>query len=100
MALVHLHVMLAHLHLALARTAPKVSLPHASESSIEHYSHICNLTVSLEYDKLSSDLRTKEAHYTEAAANLNRADGALQASGAMADEEPVTLAMGKSGSSP
>lgn len=99
MALVHLHVMLAHLHLALARTAPKVSLPHASESSDECNGCIPVLTICTEYDKLSSDLRTKEAHYTEAAANLNRADGALQASGAMADEEPVTLAMGKSESS-
>jgi hypothetical protein len=37
----------------------------------------------------------KDHYYTEAAANLNRADQALQASG-MLDEEPVALAMGKS----
>lgn len=30
-ALVNLHAMLAHLYLALARTAPKMILPNASE---------------------------------------------------------------------
>ncbi|ORY32073.1 putative Pol II transcription elongation factor [Naematelia encephala] len=76
-ALVNLHSMLAHVHLALARTAPQVSLPHAK------------------YDKIASTIRTKEWHYTEATVNLNGADAAFRASGAGPEEEPVALAMGK-----
>ncbi|RXK39956.1 RNA polymerase-associated protein CTR9 [Tremella mesenterica] len=77
MALVNLHAMLAHLHLALSRTAPKVSLPHAK------------------YDKLPSNVKVKEDHFTEAAANLNKADQALMASGAGPDDEPIAVPMGK-----
>ncbi len=49
-----------------------------------------------EYDQQPPNTKTKEFHYTEAAANLNRADSALQASGAGPEEEPVSVAMGKS----
>ena len=52
-----------------------------------------------EYDLVSSDVKTKDWYYTEAAANLNGADEALQnVSAGLLDEEPVSLAMGKSGS--
>ena len=42
-------------------------------------------------------MKTKEDHYTEAAANLNGADQALMGAGAGPDDEPVAVAMGKSG---
>lgn len=49
-----------------------------------------------EYDKVSPETQTKDFHYTEATGCLNRAEEALRASGASADEEPVSVAMGKS----
>lgn len=55
--------------------------------------------ISLEYDKIPADTKMKEFHFTEAAANLNRADQALQMSGAGPEDEPVSVAMGKSESS-
>ncbi|EKD03885.1 Pol II transcription elongation factor [Trichosporon asahii var. asahii CBS 8904] len=64
-ALSNLHAMLAHLHLAWARTAPTVVLSQA------------------------------KSHYSEATAHLNRADEAMRSSGANPDEEPVSLSMGK-----
>ena len=45
---------------------------------------------------MEPNTKTKESHYTEAAANLNRADSALQSAGAPAEDEPVSVAMGKS----
>ncbi|RSH95616.1 hypothetical protein EHS25_000708 [Saitozyma podzolica] len=76
-ALVNLHAMVAHLHLAMARTAPRAILPHAK------------------YDQIPAGTLTKENHYVEAAMNLNKADSALQASGAGQEDEPVSLLMGK-----
>ncbi|WVQ78211.1 hypothetical protein IAT38_000294 [Cryptococcus sp. DSM 104549] len=76
-ALVNLHAMLAHLHLHLARSAPKVILPNPK------------------YDKLDPQLKTKDFHHREAAANLNQASDALRASGAAQDDEPVSLTMGR-----
>lgn len=84
--------MLAHLQLALSRTAPKLSLPYASE--LEDQNRPVQLTV--EYDKLDAAMKTKEAYYTEAAANLNRADQAFGALGGSIADEPTTLALGKS----
>lgn len=49
-----------------------------------------------EYDKLDPTVKTKESFYTEAAANLNGADQALQALGGNVNDEPVTLSLGKS----
>jgi RNA polymerase-associated protein CTR9 len=77
-ALVNLHAMLAHLHLALARTAPKTVLAHAK------------------YDVLPSGTRTKEFHLTEATQHINRAEEALRSSGGTVEDEPVTVTMGKS----
>ncbi|WWC61402.1 uncharacterized protein I303_103985 [Kwoniella dejecticola CBS 10117] len=76
-ALVNLHAMLAHLHLHLARSAPKVILPITK------------------YDKIPEGTKTKDLHHKEAAANLNAASEALRVSGGGLDDEPVSLAMGK-----
>ncbi|WRT66885.1 uncharacterized protein IL334_003848 [Kwoniella shivajii] len=76
-ALVNLHAMLAHLHLHLARSAPKVILPMSK------------------YDKIAAGTRTKDFYHKEAAANLNAATEALRASGAGLEDEPVSLAMGR-----
>ena len=57
---------------------------------------VADKRLSAEYDQLPSTTRLKEFHYTEAAANLNRADAALQASGAQPEDEPVSMAIGKS----
>ncbi|KAK8870014.1 hypothetical protein IAR55_000584 [Kwoniella newhampshirensis] len=76
-ALVNLHAMLAHLHLHLARSAPKIILPTAK------------------YDKIAPSTRTKDHHHKEAAANLNAATEALRHSGAGQEDEPVSLAMGR-----
>ncbi|WWC85242.1 uncharacterized protein L201_000104 [Kwoniella dendrophila CBS 6074] len=76
-ALVNLHAMLAHLHLHLARTAPKVILPNPK------------------YDKMVEGTKTKDFHHKEAAANLNSASEALRSSGAGQEDEPVSLAMGR-----
>lgn len=54
-----------------------------------------NLTLA-EYDILQSETHTKEYHYNEATTQLNRAEEALRASGTGADEEPISVAMGKS----
>lgn len=78
MALVNLHAMLGHLHLALSRAAPKTVLQNAK------------------YDVLPHNIRTKEYHYTEATANFNRADEALRNFGTGPEDEPVSVAMGKS----
>jgi RNA polymerase-associated protein CTR9 len=86
--------MLAHLHLALARTAPKVIVPHTSTSSQSRMRGSAERGRP-EYDRIAPGSKTKDHHYTEAAANLNRADQALQSSGQF-EEEPVALSMGKS----
>ena len=88
--------MLAHLHLSLARTAPKTALPYASKLSPSRLDADRTDIVVAEYDKVSPSTKTKEHHYTEAAANLNRADAALQASGDLPENEPSSMAMGKS----
>ncbi|WVF72375.1 hypothetical protein IAT40_007190 [Kwoniella sp. CBS 6097] len=76
-ALVNLHAMLAHLHLHLARSAPKTILSISK------------------YDKIPAGTKTKDYHHKEAAANLNAATEALRASGAGHEDEPVSLAMGR-----
>ncbi|WWC69705.1 uncharacterized protein I206_103648 [Kwoniella pini CBS 10737] len=76
-ALINLHAMLAHLHLHLARSAPKVILPITK------------------YDKIAEGTKTKDIHHKEAAANLNAASEALRVSGARQDDEPVSLSMGR-----
>ncbi|WVR04975.1 hypothetical protein IAU60_001987 [Kwoniella sp. DSM 27419] len=76
-ALVHLHAMLAHLHLHLARSAPKTILPISK------------------YDQIVAGTKTKDYHHKEAAANLNAATEALRSSGSGQDDEPVSLAMGR-----
>lgn len=48
-----------------------------------------------EYDKLEPTVKVKEVFYTEAAANLNRADQAFAASGGIPGDEPSTLVLGK-----
>jgi hypothetical protein len=53
------------------------------------------LTICAEYDQIPAGTLTKENHYVEAAMNLNKADSALQASGAGQEDEPVSLLMGK-----
>lgn len=51
----------------------------------------------LEYDKVAPGTKTKDWYYTEAAQNLNKADEAYRTAGPGAiEEEPVSLAMGKS----
>ena len=50
--------------------------------------------VGLEHDLLPADTKEKEYHYTEAAANLNFADGALQAAG-VGEEVPLSVSLGK-----
>ncbi|GMK55590.1 hypothetical protein CspeluHIS016_0206460 [Cutaneotrichosporon spelunceum] len=77
MALVNLHAMLGHLHLAQSRAAPKTVLQNAK------------------HDLLPGNIRTKEYHYTEATANFNRADEALRSFGTGSEDEPVSVAMGK-----
>ncbi|AAW41751.1 hypothetical protein CNBB5210 [Cryptococcus deneoformans B-3501A] len=76
-SLINIHSMLAHLHLHLARSAPKVILQNAK------------------YDKLDPSIRTKDYHHREAAASLNAATEALRASGGSQEDEPVSLTMGK-----
>ncbi|KAL7422109.1 protein required for normal CLN1 and CLN2 G1 cyclin expression [Cryptotrichosporon argae] len=76
-ALVNLHAQLAHLYLSIARTAPKAVLQHAK------------------YDKLDPSRKTKEQYYGDAAVNLNRADEVFRTSSTSADEEPVSVVMGK-----
>ncbi|ORX39629.1 hypothetical protein BD324DRAFT_614410 [Kockovaella imperatae] len=76
-ALLNLHSMMAHLHLSMARTAPKMAFQYAK------------------YDKVDPKTPTKEWHFKEAAANLNSADSALHASGESLDNAPSSLAMGK-----
>lgn len=84
--------MLAHLHLAMARSSPKAILPHTSQfNPTDHWLS----TDAAEYDKLDPSLRTKDYHYTEATVHLNRADEAHRASGG-SEEEPTALALGKS----
>ena len=90
-ALLFLHTMLAHLQLALSRNAPKLSLPYASMSISIRW-----VELIAEYDKLDSKMKIKEAYYTEAAANLNRADVAFGALGGTIADEPTTLSLGKS----
>lgn len=95
-ALSRLHAMMAHLHLALARAAPRVVLTHSSEFVQSRvWTRILKLTPSVEYDKIDPSLKTKEYHYTEATVNLNKADEAHRASGG-GDEEGTALALGKS----
>jgi hypothetical protein len=53
------------------------------------------LTICAEYDQIPAGTLTKENHYVEAAMNLNKADSALQASGAGQEDEPVSLLMGQ-----
>ena len=91
-ALLYLHTMLAHLQLALSRTAPKLSIPYASTCIC----HSPRPPLIPEYDKLDPKMRLKEAYYTEAATNLNRADQALSALGMTVADEPAILALGKS----
>ncbi|WVQ89256.1 hypothetical protein IAS59_003009 [Cryptococcus gattii] len=76
-SLVNIHSMLAHLHLHLARSAPKVILQNTK------------------YDKLDPSTRTKDYHHREAAASLNAATEALRACGGSQEDEPVSLTMGK-----
>ncbi|WVO21784.1 uncharacterized protein IAS62_003097 [Cryptococcus decagattii] len=76
-SLVNIHSMLAHLHLHLARSAPKVILQNTK------------------YDKLDPSTRTKDYHHREAAASLNAATEALRACGGSQEDEPVSLTVGK-----
>ncbi|WVN89020.1 uncharacterized protein L203_104236 [Cryptococcus depauperatus CBS 7841] len=76
-ALVSIHSMYAHLHLHLARSAPRVILSNTK------------------YDKLDPSTQTKDFYHKEAAANLNAAANASAALGADLEEQPVTLIMGR-----
>lgn len=55
-----------------------------------------DLADETEFDLIAKDVRTKDYYYNEATANLNQAEEAFRASGASPEEEPVSLAMGKS----
>jgi RNA polymerase-associated protein CTR9 len=95
LALVRLHSMLAHFHLARARSAPRTILPHSSTLA-----RVFGYTISAysaEYDKLPQQ-HLKEYHYTEAAANLNKADNAHTSAGGSMEDEPAPLSLGKSAS--
>jgi hypothetical protein len=88
--------MMAHVLLSQARSAPKDIVAHTSELIDPWRSDQVKLTV-LEYDKVAPGTKTKEWYYTEAAQNLNKADEAFRTAGPGAiEEEPVSLAMGKS----
>ncbi|KAL1407408.1 protein required for normal CLN1 and CLN2 G1 cyclin expression [Vanrija albida] len=76
-ALVNLHAMFAHLHLALARTAPKTISPFAK------------------YDVIPAGTRTKDDHYIAATQQLERAEDALRSAGAGPEDEPISVTMAK-----
>jgi RNA polymerase-associated protein CTR9 len=95
MALVNVHTMTAHLHLALARTAPKELPERISKLVSQELSE--QLTYILEYDILPAGTKRKGDHIATATQHLNSADSALKTSGMGPDEEPSSLATGKCG---
>ncbi|TXT09174.1 hypothetical protein VHUM_02648 [Vanrija humicola] len=76
-ALVNLYAMFAHLHLALARTAPKTISPFAK------------------YDVIPAGTRTKDDHYIAATQQLERAEDALRSGGGGPEDEPISVTMAK-----